>query len=75
MSQLGYDDLPSRKVLENNGYAGLVGAIKRYHGGYKSFRGAFNERLSRPSDNQKSDSKTSSELENFLLDYVGDNHD
>lgn len=63
MSELDYDELPPRKVLESNGYAGLVGTIKTHHGGYRSFRETFNGRLNRPSENQR--------LTSLLEQYAG----
>ncbi len=63
MEEYGYTILPSQKVLYSKGRVGLAMAIKKYHGGFPTFREKLREHLGQPSEKDQ--------LENMLKDYVG----
>jgi len=58
----GFDRLPSQKALNKLGYGYLNGAIQRYHGGMKTFRGVLDEYLGLGSEGER--------LEGLLMGYV-----
>ena len=64
MRELGYEEVPSQKVLGQQGYSALAGAIAAYHGGFPAFRRLVNEKLGRESESKK--------LERLLEKYLGE---
>jgi len=58
-----YKYLPSQKRLDKAGQSSLSSAIKRYHGGFISFREELRRYMQRPSENYQ--------LETMLKQYAG----
>ncbi len=47
MEEQGWEELPSSRILYNEGYSGLVHAIHRYHGGFHKFRELLGQKQKR----------------------------
>src|SRR3989344_3968476 len=66
INKKGWNTIPSSGDMTRNGYSSLAYAISHYHGGFPVFREKLRAYMSQPS--------SASQLENFLLEYVGEDN-
>lgn len=53
MRELGCEELPGQRILDNRGYHSLASSIALYHGGFPAFREVLRTRIGVRSENDK----------------------